>query len=147
MNAVIMAVRQLLSLVRHELQHGGLVAGWQAALLLSVAPASGCEAPKRSCLCRLLLVRQGQRPNELVVKKLSMLGCVALVLAHSVKDIQDKLRGYHAGPPCTASLGSPMSKSCQQSGDMRSLELLKAPATVMQAQLGIWVCKAWASSH
>ncbi|CAK0770665.1 hypothetical protein CVIRNUC_003790 [Coccomyxa viridis] len=45
----------------------------------------------------LLLVRHGQRPNELVVKKLSMLGCVALVLAHSVKDMQDKLRGYHAG--------------------------------------------------
>lgn len=48
-------------------------------------------------------MQYGQRPNELVVKKLSMLGCVALVLAHSVKDMQDKLRGYHAGMPlfCT----------------------------------------------
>ena len=45
------------------------------------------------------MMRHGQRPNELVVKKLSMLGCVALVLAHSVKDMQDKLRGYHAGMP------------------------------------------------
>ncbi len=45
------------------------------------------------------MMQQGQRPNELVVKKLSMLGCVALVLAHSVKDMQDKLRGYHAGMP------------------------------------------------
>ena len=43
------------------------------------------------------MMQHGQRPNELVVKKLSMLGCVALVLAHSVKDMQDKLRGYHAG--------------------------------------------------
>lgn len=43
------------------------------------------------------MAKHGQRPNELVVKKLSMLGCVALVLAHSVKDMQDKLRGYHAG--------------------------------------------------
>ncbi len=42
-------------------------------------------------------MQYGQRPNELVVKKLSMLGCVALVLAHSVKDMQDKLRGYHTG--------------------------------------------------
>ncbi len=48
------------------------------------------------------MMQHGQRPNELVVKKLSMLGCVALVLAHSVKDMQDKLRGYHAGmPPST----------------------------------------------
>ena len=42
------------------------------------------------------MAKHGQRPNELVVKKLSMLGCVALVLAHSVKDMQDKLRGV----PC-----------------------------------------------
>ena len=58
------------------------------------------------CLSRLLLVRHGQRPNELVVKKLSMLGCVALVLAHSVKDMQDKLRGYHAGPSRAVSPGT-----------------------------------------
>ena len=39
-----------------------------------------------------MLVRYGQRPNELTVKKLAMLGCVALVLAHSVKDIREKLQ-------------------------------------------------------
>ncbi|KAK9901596.1 hypothetical protein WJX75_003946 [Coccomyxa subellipsoidea] len=40
----------------------------------------------------LMLVRYGQRPNELTVKKLAMLGCVTLVLAHSVKDIREKLQ-------------------------------------------------------
>ena len=59
------------------------------------------------------MAKHGQRPNELVVKKLSMLGCVALVLAHSVKDMQDKLRGYHAGV-------SPAGRSCV----ILSLELL-----------------------
>jgi hypothetical protein len=39
-----------------------------------------------------MLVRYGQRPNELTVKKLAMLGCVTLVLAHSVKDIREKLQ-------------------------------------------------------
>ena len=54
-----------------------------------------------------MLVRYGQRPNELTVKKLAMLGCVALVLAHSVKDIREKLQNNtYAGdqtcyrPPC-----------------------------------------------
>ena len=56
-----------------------------------------CMNPQIVVLCRLAMMQSGQRPNELVVKKLSMLGCVALVLAHSVKDMQDKLRGYHAG--------------------------------------------------
>lgn len=41
-----------------------------------------------SLICRMLLVRYGVRPNELTVKKLGMLGCVALVLAHSVKDMK-----------------------------------------------------------
>lgn len=39
-----------------------------------------------------MLVRYGQRPNELTVKKLAMLGCVTLVLAHSVKDIRERLQ-------------------------------------------------------
>ena len=34
----------------------------------------------------MLLVQSGQRPNELTVKKLALLGCVAMVLAHSVKN-------------------------------------------------------------
>ncbi len=61
-------------------------------------------------------MRHGQRPNELVVKKLSMLGCVALVLAHSVKDMQDKLRGYHAGLLCTPSLDLPYKMTASSLG-------------------------------
>ena len=39
-----------------------------------------------------MLVQYGTRPNELSVKKLAMLGCVALVLAHSVKDMREQLQ-------------------------------------------------------
>ena len=41
---------------------------------------------------RVLLVQSGHRPNELVVKKLAMLGCVAMVLAHSVRERPEQLR-------------------------------------------------------
>ncbi|BDA42266.1 probable surfeit locus protein 4 homolog at C-terminar half [Coccomyxa sp. Obi] len=40
----------------------------------------------------LMLLQYGTRPNELTVKKLAMLGCVALVLAHSVKDMKEQLQ-------------------------------------------------------
>ena len=42
--------------------------------------------------CSLMLLQYGTRPNELAVKKLAMLGCVALVLAHSVKDMKEQLQ-------------------------------------------------------
>lgn len=35
---------------------------------------------------RILLLIWGQKPNELVVKKLAMFGCAALVYAHAVKN-------------------------------------------------------------
>ena len=41
---------------------------------------------------RALLVRYGQRPNELIVKKLALLGCVAAVLAHAVQGKQQAIR-------------------------------------------------------
>lgn len=40
-----------------------------------------------------MLIYYGQRPNELMVKRVAMLGCSALVLAHSVKD-NKKLVSY-----------------------------------------------------
>eukprot|EP00192_Tetraselmis_astigmatica_P010490 CAMPEP_0117668568 /NCGR_PEP_ID=MMETSP0804-20121206/11624_1 /TAXON_ID=1074897 /ORGANISM="Tetraselmis astigmatica, Strain CCMP880" /LENGTH=377 /DNA_ID=CAMNT_0005476479 /DNA_START=169 /DNA_END=1302 /DNA_ORIENTATION=+ len=40
-----------------------------------------------------MLIYYGQRPNELMVKRVAMLGCSALVLAHSVKDSK-KLSSY-----------------------------------------------------
>ena len=42
-------------------------------------------------LCRMMLVMYSQRPNELMVKRVAMLGCSALVLAHAVK--QDRQLG------------------------------------------------------
>ena len=42
-------------------------------------------------LCRRMLVMYSQRPNELMVKRVAMLGCSALVLAHAVK--QDRQLG------------------------------------------------------
>ena len=41
--------------------------------------------------CRMMLVMYSQRPNELMVKRVAMLGCSALVLAHAVK--QDRQLG------------------------------------------------------
>ena len=41
--------------------------------------------------CRMVLVMYSQRPNELMVKRVAMLGCSALVLAHAVK--QDRQLG------------------------------------------------------
>lgn len=35
----------------------------------------------------------GRRPNELVVKKLGMVGCTAMILVHSIKD-NKKLSSY-----------------------------------------------------
>lgn len=46
-----------------------------------------------------MLILYGQRPNELMVKRVAMVGCSALVLAHSVKD-NKKLSSY-AGERCT----------------------------------------------
>mmetsp|Transcript_14171 Transcript_14171/g.36369 ORF Transcript_14171/g.36369 Transcript_14171/m.36369 type:complete len:391 (+) Transcript_14171:154-1326(+) len=40
-----------------------------------------------------MLILYGQRPNELMVKRVAMVGCSALVLAHSVKD-NKKLSSY-----------------------------------------------------
>lgn len=44
-------------------------------------------------VARWMLILYGQRPNELMVKRVAMVGCSALVLAHSVKDSK-KLSSY-----------------------------------------------------
>ena len=51
--------------------------------------AASAEASQPSLVqfaYRYALFRHGQRPNELMVKRLGMFGCTFLVLVHSVKD-------------------------------------------------------------
>lgn len=49
-----------------------------------------------------MLIYYGQKPNELMVKRVAMIGCSALVLVHSLKE-NKKLRSYAGvhphGPP------------------------------------------------
>lgn len=56
---------------------------------------------------RVLLVQFGHRPNELMVKKLAMLGCVAMVLAHSIRERPEQLRinAYAGGRASIAAPG------------------------------------------
>lgn len=66
---------------------------------------------------RVLLVQYGHRPNELVVKKLAMLGCVAMVLAHSVRERPEQLRinAYAGVPPSPTTCQSATHSVCQAS--------------------------------
>ena len=98
-------------------------------------------------LRRLLLLRYGQRPNELIVKKLALLGCVAAVLAHAVKGKQQAIRinAYAGGSRSACCPCKSPSTNCNAWASFYGSPAV--PETVWpthaQGRNGEWVVACW----
>ncbi|PSC68068.1 family transcriptional regulator [Micractinium conductrix] len=64
---------------------------WTASVLVAYEALDSLQLVWGSLL---MLLANGAQPNELVMKRLAMMGCVGLVLAHSMKEQRVKISSY-----------------------------------------------------